>query len=161
MRAAILIALVSILLTCTPLSAQKNERSSERQRVMAELKPYKKKFLVKELELTKEQTAEFMPLYDEMTDKVQSVADETRKLERSVLKKDNASDIELEAAARAQFEQKEKEAKIELAYYEKFRDILSPKQLLRLKAAERKFNQHLVREHQKIAGERKGKDGRK
>ena len=41
-----------------------------------------------------------------------------------------------------------------MEYYEKYKNILSPRQLVLLKQAERKFNQQLMRQHRRIRGEK-------
>lgn len=132
-----------------------------RDKVMAELKPYRQKFFAKELKLTKEQSREFFPLYDSMEDELRKINDETRSLEESVNADNNATDTQIDAAARATFEQKSREAAVELGYYEKFKGILTPRQLLGLKTTERKFTQWLVRNHRRLSRERNENDSRR
>lgn len=122
----------------------------DRDKIMSELRPYQHEFLTKELKLTKEQARDFFPVYDRMDEELQQIADETRDFERRVNENANASDTEIEAASQAVFSQKEREGKLELEYYEKFKEILTPRQLLRLKSAERQFTQRLLRQHRKI-----------
>ncbi len=122
-----------------------------RGKFIAELRPYQHDFLTKELKLNKEQAREFFPVYDSMDDALQQIADETRELERRASSNPDATDTELEAASQAVFAQKEKEGKIEMEYYDKFKEILTPRQLLQLKGAERKFTQRLLRHHRKLS----------
>lgn len=129
-----------------------------RQRWMEELRNYKHEFMVKELDLSKEQQNEFFTEYDSMEDKLNSLNADTRELEQRVLADPDASDVELEATARALFDLKSEESKIELEYFEKFKNILTPKQLVRLKNTERKFTQQLVQHHRRL---RKADDQRK
>lgn len=145
--------IVALLLTNVTIVAQQSQ-TPDRDRVIAELKPYKHKFFTKELSLSKEQASEFLPLYDSMDAAVQAISEETRELERQIIAKTEASDTEKEAVARAIFEEKVKEGNIELEYFEKFRAILSPEQLLRLKSVERQFNQRLIRHHRKLTRDR-------
>lgn len=84
-----------------------------------------------------------------MDDQLQQIGAETRDLERNVLENVEASDTEVEAAAAAIYSQKQREGKVEAEYYEQFKEILSPRQLLKLKSAERKFTQQLVRQHRR------------
>lgn len=123
-----------------------------RQKWMAELRNYKHEFLAKELDLSADTQKEFFAEYDAMEDKINELNSQTRNLEQKVLSDPNASDVETEAAARAQFELKSEESKIELEYYDKFKDILTPKQLIRIKNAERKFTQQLVQHHRRLRG---------
>lgn len=61
----------------------------------------------------------------------------------------SATDTEIESAARAVFEQKAREGQVEISYFSKFKDVLSSRQLLSLKNADRKFTQQLMRSHRK------------
>lgn len=147
------IAFISLSAVARPQTPEPSD--AERNRIYAELKPYRHEFLVKELHLSKEQSRDFMPLYDKMEDEIQRISDETRDLEKRVRETSDCSETEMEAASRALFEEKEKTGKVEIEYYEKFKEILSPEQLFNLKQAERKFNQSLLRHHKRMTRERK------
>lgn len=127
------------------------QRMSDENRIAwtGEMRKYKHQWLTKELDLSTEQSHKFFDLYDEMEDELEHIYRETRTLESRTLRDENASDIEYEAAARAVFEQKKKEAEIELQYFDKFKEILTPRQLLRLRNAERAFVQHVVNAHKR------------
>ena len=131
----------------------------DRQRIRSEIRSYKHEFLARELEMSREQQREFFPVYDEMDGAVDRINFETRELERKVSQKADASEVEIEAAARAVFSQKSAEGEVEKQYFDRFRQILSGKQLLRLRKAERKFTQRLMRHHRRAAGAEK-KNGR-
>lgn len=135
------------------LSAQDKDqvKRGDRERFMTEMRNFKHDFLAKELDLSKDEQREFFPIYDRMEDEIGKLNDETRQLERKIEKDKNASDLELETATKAIVDQKGKEALIEGEYYEKFKSILSPRQLFNLKNAERKFNQELMRHHRRLA----------
>lgn len=138
----------------TSLSAQTNDRQAahkERAKVMAELRNYKHEFLAKELGLTKEQQKEFFPIYDSMDDAVGKINGDTRELERKLEKDENATDLELETAAKAIFEQKAKEGAIENEYFDQLKAVLTPRQLFNLKNAERKFTQYLLKHHRRLS----------
>lgn len=144
---------IALLVFLTAIAAQAQHRppfsEEDRQRFRNEVRQYKHEFLIKELELSKEQQRDFFAAYDEMEDKIDLVASDTRRLEKTVAEKNDATDIELEAAARAVFSQKKSEGEIEATYYERFRQILKPRQLLALRSAERRFAQQLMRHHRK------------
>lgn len=125
---------------------------ADRQRWLSELRTYKHEYLAKELELSNEQQRDFFPLYDSMEDEIERINSETRALEARVAENKDASDIEIENAARTVFEQKRAEGQVEMTYFEKFKEVLSPKQLLRIKNAERKFGQQLVKHHRRMRG---------
>lgn len=132
------------------VSAQKPRKpfsEEDRQRFRSEVRAYKHEFIARELELSREQQREFFPVYDEMDDEIDRISTETRELERRVAAKDDATDVELEAAARAVYGQKKAEGDVEESYFERFKQILSPRQMLRLRHAERKFMQKLMRQH--------------
>lgn len=129
------------------LFAQERPSSGDREKWLSEVRNYKQEYLARELQLTKEQQAKFFPIYNEMDEELNKAAAETRDLEAKVTEDKDASDTEVSAAARALFEQKGRESEIELRYFDRYKEILTPRQLIRLKAAERKFTQQLVRHH--------------
>lgn len=136
-----------MLLAISAFAQSKTLSEGERKKFRAEMRNYKHEFLARELELTKEQQNEFFPIYDEMTDEVDRIGSETRRLEREVASSSDASDVEIEAAARASYSQKYAEGEVEQRYFDRFRQVLKPRQLLKLRAAERKFMQKLMRKH--------------
>lgn len=141
--------------------AQVPDDNEDRDKIMSQLRPYKHQFLTKDLGLSKEQQRDFFTLYDKMDEELLKINEDTRRLERLVNENKNASDTEIEAASRAIFEQKQKEAQIELAYYDKFKETLSPRQLLKLKSAERRFTQWIVRHHRRLSRDKEDVDNRK
>jgi len=145
----LLLIIITLLLLPVAMSAQKpTER--ERQTWMKEMQQYKNDYIARKLDLTDEQKAKFMPMYNRMEAEVRKICDQTMRLEREVRKKgDAATDLECEKAAEAQFELKAKEAQIELKYFKEFKTVLSPRQLLKLKKAEREFSRELMKHHEK------------
>lgn len=144
-----------VMIICASASmnimAQRAKLSKEdRQKYLEEMRQFKREFLVKELNLTRDQQNQFFPVYDQMEDEMNQVAEETRDLENKVINDPDASDTELETVARAVFEQKSREGEIEMNYFTKFKDVLSPRQILLLKSTERKFTQQLVRQHGRL-----------
>lgn len=147
------IFVLAMCVSATTYAQNDRHKTAERQRIMAEMKTYKQEFLTRELEISKEQASGFFSEYNKMEEELRTIADQTRQLEKKVSTDASATDTEVEAASRALFEQKAKEGKVELEYYEKFKNILTPKQLLKLKAAERKFNQSLLKQHRRLTRE--------
>lgn len=148
-------AIMLTILAVGPVCAQQPKEDSGRDRIFTEIRAYKHDVLIKTLDLTKEQQREFFPVYDELDDKLIQINTETRDLERRVAADADASDTEIEAAAQAVYSQKEREGKVEKEYYDKFKDILTPRQLLNLKNAEKLFTQQLVRHHRRLREEPK------
>ena len=137
------------------MNAQSALSENDRSRWLSEIREYKHEFLAKDLELTREQQRDFFPLYDSMEDEVERINTETRALETKVTESKEASDLEIENASRTIFEQKRAEGQVEMTYFDKFKEILSPRQLLRLKNAERRFTQQLVKHHRRVNGKQK------
>lgn len=129
--------------------AQMPVTDADRQRWLAEIRQYKHEFLIKELELTDEQQGPFFQLYDQMEDEIEQLNSQTRALQQQVEANDQATDLEVTNAARTIFELKRAEGQIEMTYFDRFAKILTPRQLLNLKSAERKFTQHLVNHHRR------------
>lgn len=158
---AIVLGFVLALAALGATAQSESRDTAEREKIMAELRPYRHKFLIKNLSLSKEQSERFLPLYDSMDDELQKINEETRAIERRVNDDADADDAEVEAAAKATFEQKSREAEVEMTYYKEFKEILTPRQLLRLKGAERSFNQWLVRNHRRMSRGRGEADSRR
>lgn len=131
--------------------AQTSQPDSNRSKWFKEVREKKHQFLIKELELKKEQQKQFFEIYDSMDDELRQVQRDTRKMEKRVQEAgDDASDLDYEKATDALYEAKQKEGAIELKYKEEFKKVLTPKQLFKLKGAERKFTKDLMEHHQKI-----------
>ena len=141
-----------VLFSALSLSAQRQAPSkADRERFMSEMREYKHELIAKELDLTKEQQRDFFPLYDAMEDEIERINNETRENEQRLAENPDATELELENGARTVFEQKRAEGQIEMTYFEKFREILSPRQLLKLKNAERKWQQQLFNHHRRMS----------
>ncbi len=118
---------------------------------MREMNQARRSFIAKELNLTEAQQTRFFAQYDAMDNEVRSLYDNLQRQEKALQKKgEKATDAERVAVAEGMFEAKAKEGAIELKYYKKFKEILSPKQLLKLKSAERDFRRKMTREHRKL-----------
>ena len=133
------------------LAQQLNE--DDRNRYVNQIRAYKHDFLAKELGLSKAQQDAFFELYDAMEDRTMALGGEVRDLEKKASAA-GASDEEMAAAAIALYSQKMREGEIEIEYYEKFKETLTPAQLVALKSAERKFTQELMRQHRRLRGEK-------
>lgn len=142
--------LLALVIAVTALAAAAQFSPAERQRWLGEMRNLKHDFIAKELSLTKDQEREFFPLYDKMEDEIAALNAQTREDEARVAADRDATDLEMENTARTVFEQKRAEGQIEMTYFEKYKTILTPKQLLQLKNAERKFTQQLVNRHRRV-----------
>ena len=113
------------------LAQQLNE--DDRNRYVNQIRAYKHDFLAKELGLSKAQQDAFFELYDAMEDRTMDLGGEVRDLEKKASAA-GASDEEMAAAAIALYSQKMREGEIEIEYYEKFKETLTPAQLVALKS---------------------------
>lgn len=134
---SVLAAVIIAVFFATPSVYAAGQKNSEA--ALEELKEFKHNYLKKELKLSRDQEAAFFKYYDQMFEELLALGDQTRRLERKVLRDSNATDLEMESAARAVFELKKKEGEIELKYFDQFKTILSKRQLLMLKPVERKM----------------------
>lgn len=135
-----LILVILTLFAATPASVSAATRPDERverqQKWRAQLREYKHNMLAKALNLSAEQKSSFFPLYDEMDDRLEALNNEVRDIDRQVTGEKQLSDVALDAYSRRLFEQKKLESNIELEYYDKFKTILTSKQLALLKHTE-------------------------
>lgn len=131
------------IVSAMSLLAQRN--GNQHAQWIKEMKQAKLEFMAKELNLTNEQKQSFNETYNSMQAEIDKMRHETRKLEKSVESKKDATDLEYEKAAEAMFEYKIKEGNIEKRYFDKFKTILSPRQLLQFKKAEMKWMKELMK----------------
>lgn len=111
-----------------------------------EMREYKHKFLAKELELSREQQRKFFVLYDQMEDELEQLNSESRTLDEEIKAKgDEVTDDDYERASEKLFNIRTREGAIDLKYYDKFKEILTKRQLFQLKGAERKFTREMVK----------------
>lgn len=155
---SVLLALSLLLMLPTVAQEPQPETTAEysRERYITEIRAYKHEFLARQLDLSREVQRSFFPSYDAMEDEIMQLNEDTRELERRVENSTEASDVEVEAAAAAIYGQKAREAEIESRYYDIFKEQLSPRQLLRLRGAERRFNQYMMRHHRRARSEGRG-----
>lgn len=109
-------------------------------------------FITAEMGLTPEEAALFIPLCNELQDKMFEAGRECRKLSKKLKHNEHATDADYLKVIDECVSVNMKQAQLEKEYYEKFKEILSPKKLYRYKHAEGKF----AREFMKRGGDRKG-----
>ncbi len=68
-------------------------------------------------------------------------------MEQKIREASTVTDLEYDKATEAIYEQKGKEYEIEKSYFDRFASILSKKQLIELKGAERKFPRNPMKQH--------------
>lgn len=145
-----LAALIWVSLSASQTVTGAPQTPGEREQWMTEMRQYKRIYLTKELELTREQQTKFYPLYEEMEDNEAKINDEARAMEKRVSEMQNPSDLEYEKATEAVYDAAVRSAQLEREYMDKFKEILSRKQLFRLKAVERQFNREMMKQHHRL-----------
>ena len=101
--------LIAALMLPAVMQAQRNF-GRDRESWMKEIQQYKNDFIAKKLELTDEQRAKFLPLYNSMDEEIRKVQEESEQLSRQTMgKEDKATDLEYEKAAEAMYELKGRE----------------------------------------------------
>lgn len=143
-----------IVVAATAAMAQgKGPSKEQRQQWMREMCKAKLEYLSKELNLNQSQQEEFTATYSEMEKELHKVGHDTREYGRQIRRKMNSdaqvSDVEYDKASEALFELKGKENEIEMRYYEKFRKVLTPQQLFKLKIAEQQWTRELMKHRNK------------
>lgn len=151
MARTIITTIIIFFASVSAMVAQ-NDHNAQRKQWFDEMRQLRTNYIAKDLDLSKEQREKFVPIYDAMSREVEKVMRETRSLYNNVKKKgEAATDVEKEKAAEAMYECRGKENAIEMKYFSKFKSILTPDQLFKLKSSENKFNRQLMKQ-------RKGRD---
>ncbi len=147
MKASHIIIVLTAIALALPVEA-KQKRSSSRPgqtEWMKGVREYKYDMLIQEVELTKEQQEQFLPLYQKMEDEIMRSNKEVRDLEAKITNsKDEISDLEYGLAAEAMVNASAVAAKIEADYFKQFAQILSKRQLFLLKRAETRFAKSII-----------------
>ncbi len=147
MKRTLLIAAIFVCIAQIFASAQ--NRTEQRKKWMEEMTNAKIEFMNKELDITGEQKEDFNKLYKAYLAELHKVHHETRKLEKSIDSKKNATDLEYEKAAEAMFELKGKEGDVNEKYFDQFKQILTPNQLFKFQKAESHWAKHLMKHRKK------------
>lgn len=116
----------------------------------------KHEFFVKDLDLAKSQQKAFFDLYDAMDAELRAAGEEARQLERAVEQKGSAASADdYQRAAAAFVDFRVKEAAIQKRYHAKFAEILTPRQLYRLRYSEREFRHKMMKRHHDLKDKKK------
>lgn len=151
-KVTVLFAFLVTLLVLPVVSQAQRPSGRDRESWMKEIQQYKSDFIAKKLDMTDEQRAKFMPLYNLMDEEIRKVQEESEQLSHQILAKDGkATDLEYEKAAEAMYELKGRENNIEMKYFDEYKAILTPVQLFKLKDAEKDFTRELMKQHRRRA----------
>lgn len=130
---------------------RKQEKHFDREAFLAKRNAY----ITAEVGLTPEEAEQFIPLCNELRQKLFEVGRECRKFSKEVWHKENVTDADYTKAIDDCLDVRIKEAQLEKEYYEKFKKILSPEKLYKYRNAEFKFARDFMR------GERPRRDNAK
>lgn len=140
----IIAAVASMAVQCAMAQTQ------AREQWMDQINQYKRTYFTKELDLNAQQQTKFFQLYDEMTEQTDRIDREARAMEQRLTDASDVTDLEYEKATEAMFDAKVQQAEVEKAYMVRFKDILTRKQLFKLKGVERKFSREMMRQHNRL-----------
>lgn len=102
-------------------------------------------FITAEVGLTPEEAQVFIPLCNELQQKMFEVGRECRKLSRELKSKDSPTEADYSKTNDECTGVKLKEAALEKEYYEKFKKILSAEKLYKYRRAEYKFARNFMK----------------
>lgn len=125
----------------------KQHRTFDREAFQAKRNAY----ITVEVGLTPEEAALFIPLSDEMQQRMFEAGRECRKLSKEMKHKKNLTDADYEKTLDECVGVRLKEAQLEKEYYEKFKKILSSEKLYKYRRADYKFARDFMRK----AGDKK------
>ena len=131
----------------------KQHRNFDREAFLAK----KNAFITAEMGLTPEEAASFIPLCNELQEKMFDVGHECRKLSKNLKQNEGATDADYLTVIDECVSVNIKRAQLDKEYYEKFKKILPPKKLYKYNRAEGKF----AREFMKGGDDRKEENRKK
>ena len=131
----------------------KQHRNFDREAFLAKRSAY----ITAEVGLTPEEAASFIPLCNELQEKMFEAGRDCRKLSKDLKQNKNASDADYLKVIDECVSVNMKQAQLEKESYEKFKKILSPKKLYKYRRAEAKF----AREFMKGGDDKKGENRKK
>ena len=134
-RFLIYITLLFAALLPQAAGAQLKTAENLREKWFSEIRQVKRNYFVKELDLSREQQNKFFPLY--------------------IAEAKDATDTEYEKAAEALYDADVQTSQIRRDYMDKFKTILTSRQLFELKNVERKFSREMMRQHNRLRSEKK------
>ncbi len=125
-----------------------------------EFRTKQKNFIAEEAGLTKEESAKFFPLYFELQDKKKDLNDQAWEFIKKG-KDDDATEAEYAKILEGVYDSRIASDRLEKAYLEKFKRILSYKKIYLVQKAEMRFHRELLKGINDKAGEGRGQKGRR
>ena len=119
----------------------KQHRNFDRETFLTKRNAY----ITAEVGLTPEEAVSFIPLCNELQEKLFEAGRECRRLSKELRQNPNASDADYTKTLDECVNVDLKQAQLEKEYYEKFKKILSPKKLYKYRRAELKFAREFMK----------------
>lgn len=153
-----IILLSFLAISISFVSAQNNTDRPRKGRSfdVEAIKKEKMSFLTKEIGLTEEEADKFLPLEAEYMDKKFQINREARRATRELRQKENKTDSDFKKITEINLEANKKEAELEIEYFKKFGKVLSAEKVEKYRAADLKFKEKMLKQHQ----ERRREEGR-
>lgn len=140
-----LILLYIILLTGICTNAQ--DRGKDKSFDLEKFKATKMAYLIQEAGITPEEAAQLTPLYFEMQEKRFKIMMKTRSKAKNMNENCNPGNEECIKMLDEILDNQIEDANIERAYYQKFKKILSPQKILKLKRADFRFAHEMLKQN--------------
>lgn len=109
-----------------------------------EFRAKQKAFITEKAELTKEETAAFFPIYFELQDKKKELNNKALNLLRKG-KNDDVTEAQYNDILEGVYDFRIASDRLEKAYFEKFKKILSSKKIYMIQRAEMRFHRELLK----------------
>ena len=167
----LILVLAFLMIGSMSLFAQTDEeKGQEKKRDRAEIekaiKSKKIAFITEQLDLTPEEAEKFWPLYNEFENKRNEVThDLFKRFERGAEKPETITDAEADKIIRQRHQEEQSLLDLKEEYYEKYLNVLSSSQVLKLFEAEDNFRRMLMakmgRGHENMGGKSAGEGERR
>ncbi len=108
--------------------------------------------ITERLDLSPKEAEKFWPVYNQFTSQRKELRD-TYKQERSTIQKENLTEDQRKEFLKKEIDLKQKELNLEKEYSSKVLNVISTKQLMSLRTAERDFRRMLLERVQKNRGQ--------
>ncbi len=144
-RLCMAVAIATMMTAPASVTAQTQAANGQQRSGWAtRMLDYKHQLIVEQVNMTKAQQQQFMPLYVAMEQEIYNANSNARLLARKVESMAKPTDEQYAQAAEALSRARLVEGQIEQRYFEKFAKILSKKQLFLLKQAEIDFTRNML-----------------
>lgn len=144
-RASLFLLIVAAFICAVPVYAQKGKPDKNHAEMIREIQEFKIKFLIQEADINKEQQAEFVKIYTELSNAKLNLMKACHDEQKALRAKASPTDEDYIRVSEKLAEAKSAEGALELKYFQQLRKLLSPKQLYKLKDAELKFNRKMMK----------------